>query len=78
MIIHKCPICESEIEVADNAKTGDRFTCPGCFAQLALYRHKHKIIIGCAICKEAVFNPENCEDCTRRQEKKKFLEEGRL
>ncbi|MFH1683747.1 MAG: hypothetical protein ABIA67_02560 [Candidatus Margulisiibacteriota bacterium] len=73
-----CPVCEGPIEIPDSAKIGDRLTCPNCFAQLALYKHKKEQIIGCAICKEAVFNPENCEDCTRREEKKRLLEEGRL
>ena len=78
MKTHKCPICESEIEISDDAKIGDRYTCPSCFAQLALYKHRHKMVIGCAICKEENFNPENCEDCSRREEKKRLLEEGRL
>lgn len=78
MKTHKCPICDEEIDIPDKFKRGQRITCPNCFAQLALYVHKGATILGCAICKESIFNPENCENCENRREKKRLLEEGRL
>jgi len=74
----QCNICETKIEIPANAKHGDRITCPNCFAQLGLYRVKGKLYIGCAICKESVFDPAGCEACERRREKKLIIEEGRL
>lgn len=78
MIKLNCPICENAIELPDNSKEKQRVTCPNCFAQLALYKHNGKHVLGCAICKEPLFDPANCEDCERRREKKKILEEGAL
>lgn len=78
MIKLNCPICENAIELPDNPKEKQRVTCPNCFAQLALYKHKGKHVLGCAICKEPLFDPANCGDCERRREKKKILEEGTL
>lgn len=78
MIDLKCPICENKIELPDSTKDGQRVTCPTCFAQLAFYKFKGKNVLGCAICKEPVFDPANCGDCERRREKQKLLEEGRL
>ncbi len=74
----ECPICENNIDIAKDAKSGTRITCDNCFAQLALYSHKGKIVLGCAMCKESIFEPENCGNCERRREKKRLLEEGRL
>lgn len=78
MQTRKCNVCETEIEIPDNPKHGQRITCPNCFAQMAIYLIKGKHVIGCAICKESIFDPENCENCERRREKKRLLEEGRL
>jgi hypothetical protein len=74
----KCHVCEGEVEVQDNSKPGTRVTCPQCFAQLGLYRVKGKFVLGCAICKEPVFDPNACARCERNREKKTLLEEGRL
>lgn len=74
----KCPICETKIEIAADARSGQRLTCPNCFAQLAVFSHQGKRVLGCAICKEPLFDPGNCEDCERRRERKKILEAGEL
>ena len=74
----KCPVCEFKIELPDNTRSGKRVTCPNCFAQMALFKHKGKQVLGCALCKDPVFDPGNCEECERRREKKKILEEGAL
>lgn len=73
-----CPVCENEIEISEGAKEGKRLTCQNCFAQLALYKYKGKKLLACAFCKEPLFDPEQCEGCERRREKKKIIEEGRL
>jgi DNA-directed RNA polymerase subunit RPC12/RpoP len=78
MPVYKCPICETENDISDQTGIGERITCPGCFAQLALHKYKGKRVLACAICKEPVFDPANCDDCERRREKKSLLEEGRL
>jgi C4-type Zn-finger protein len=78
MINLNCPICESAIELTEKTKQKERVTCPNCFAQLAFYLHGGKPILGCAICKEPIFDPGNCGDCERRRERQKLLEEGRL
>jgi hypothetical protein len=75
---HKCPVCENPIELTEGAKEGKRVTCPNCFAQLAWHKHKGKFFLACPTCKEAAFDPMNCEECDRRIEKRKLLEEGRL
>jgi len=59
-------------------RAGDRLTCPGCFAQLGLFLRKGKFEVGCAMCKEPVFDPDACEECERRHEKKKLIEDGQL
>ena len=74
----KCPVCEYPIELPATARAGKRVTCPDCFAQMALFKHKGKALLGCALCKEPVFDPKNCEECERRRDKKKILEEGAL
>jgi len=73
-----CPICEARIQVPDQVKKGERITCPNCFAQLGAHKQRGKIILACAFCKEPVFDPVNCDECERRHEKRKILEEGRL
>lgn len=73
-----CPICENKIELHHHPKNGERITCPNCFSQLAFYEHNHNISIGCAMCKESIFDPSGCGECERRNEKKRLLEEGRL
>jgi hypothetical protein len=75
---YPCPVCESNIDISVKVKSGERLTCDSCFAQLSLRKHDGKMILACAICKETVFDPGNCEDCERRREKKRLLEEGRL
>ena len=75
----KCPICETNIEFPDNAKAGERATCSNCYAQLGLNKHRGKWVIGCAFCKEPVFDPASCDECERRHEKRRqLIEEGRL
>jgi hypothetical protein len=78
MKTYKCPICDSEIELADDTRPGERLTCPNCYTQLALRKHRGKLILTCPTCKEEVFDPQNCEECDRRMDKKKLLDEGRL
>jgi len=74
----KCPICETKITVEDSAPKGQRITCPNCYAQLAIQQVKDKKFLACAICKEAVFEPDNCEECERRRERKKLINDGEL
>ncbi len=78
MKTYKCPICDNDIGIPEETKTGERLTCPHCFAQLALHKHKRELLFACAICKEPVFDPNQCSECERRREKKQILEEGRL
>jgi hypothetical protein len=73
-----CNVCEFKIEISDKAKHGERVTCPNCFAQLGLYKHKGKFFLGCAICKDAAFDPNSCAVCERNRERKALLEEGKL
>jgi C4-type Zn-finger protein len=79
MKLLKCPICEANIEIHEKTKGGERLTCPNCFAQLALYKHRGKLVFGCAYCKELVFDPAACDECERRHERKRqLIEEGKL
>jgi hypothetical protein len=78
MKTYQCPICDNNIEVHDHTKPGERITCPHCFAQLALHKHKGQLVFACAICREPVFDPSQCAECERRRERKLILEEGRL
>ncbi|NQT29525.1 MAG: hypothetical protein HQ596_03025 [Candidatus Saganbacteria bacterium] len=78
MINLNCPVCETKIELPDLTEAGHRLNCLNCFAELAFYKWKGKNVLGCALCKEPVFEPQNCENCERRLEKKRLLEEGRL
>lgn len=78
MLKLSCPICEAPVEVPPLVEERTRVTCHNCFAQLAVYRQKDEIILTCAMCKESIFDPENCENCDRRREKKRIFEEGRL
>ena len=78
MKTYQCPICEGPIELDEKTQVDQRLTCPNCFAQLALRKHKHRLVLTCPTCKEEVFDPQNCEECSRRAEKKKLLDEGRL
>ncbi len=73
-----CPICENPIELPESAKAKDRITCPNCFAQLALHDVHGKLVIGCALCKEPQFDPENCGNCETRREKQTIIKEGKL
>lgn len=77
-MILPCNICEYKIDVPDNTKPGARITCPNCFAQLGLYKYKGQFVLGCAICKEPVFDPNVCAMCERNRERKTILEEGKL
>jgi primosomal protein N' len=74
----KCPVCEFKIELPAKGQAGERITCTNCFAQMALYNHKGKLILGCALCKEPMFDPANCEECERRRERKKIIDGGEL
>lgn len=78
MIKIKCHICENDIELPDKVKEGERVTCPSCFAQTAVFKHKGKVILACAFCKDEDFDPTNCGKCERRRELKKIYEEGVL
>ncbi|MBU0672612.1 MAG: hypothetical protein KJ732_06265 [Candidatus Margulisbacteria bacterium] len=78
MAIFECPVCESKIDVPEQTKLKERLTCPSCFSQLSLQNYKGKNILTCAVCKEPVFDPVNCEDCDRLRDKQKLLDEGRL
>ncbi|MBI5400264.1 hypothetical protein HZB07_06660 [Candidatus Saganbacteria bacterium] len=78
MAVHRCPICDHEIDVPANFKPGQRLTCPYCFVQLALHQHKREVFLACPVCKEAVFDPQTCENCETRRDRKRFLDEGRL
>lgn len=73
-----CNICEGKIDVPENTKSGTRITCPHCFAQLGIYKVKGELVVGCALCKEAVFDPTSCGECERRREKRTIIEEGKL
>lgn len=74
-----CPVCENNIDLPDKAKTGERVTCPTCFAQLALHKIGGRLLLACAICKNPVFDPAECGNCERRREKKRaIIEEGKL
>ena len=73
-----CNICEYKIDIPDGTKSGVRITCPNCFAQLGLYKVRGKFVLGCAICKESVFDPDGCAKCERNRERKALLEEGKL
>ncbi len=77
-MIYQCPICETNNEVSDSAKKGERITCMGCSAQLSLYKYKGKLIIACALCDKPTFDPVNCDECERRHELKKLYKEGEL
>ena len=78
MAVYKCPICESNFDVADNTKPGQRLSCPTCSAQLALRKHRGKLVLTCPTCKEEIFDPQNCEECETKREKQRLLNEGRL
>jgi hypothetical protein len=78
MSLLNCPVCEHKIEVADTARERKRVTCQNCFAQLAVFKLKGEKILGCALCKDPVFDPFLCGECERRQEKRSLLEEGHL
>jgi hypothetical protein len=78
MASYKCPICDTKLEIADTVRIGERITCTNCYAQLALRKHKRRKILTCPTCKEEIFDPQNCEECDTRREKKRLLEEGRL
>lgn len=64
-MIVKCPICETNIELKDSTKERTRFSCPVCFAQLALSRSNGKSRAICALCKKP--NPE-CSSCDEREQ----------
>ncbi len=74
----QCPICEHPIQIPETEKERTRITCPHCFAQLGLRKHKGEWILGCAFCKEPTFDPGDCDECERRHEKKKLIEDGKL
>ncbi|HVN67997.1 MAG TPA: hypothetical protein VMT55_06455 [Candidatus Sulfotelmatobacter sp.] len=79
MIKLNCPICDWPIELTEQIKHGHRITCPNCFAQLGAFKHNGKFTLACALCREPLFDADNCAECDyRKADKKKFLEEGRL
>jgi hypothetical protein len=73
-----CNVCETKLDIPEGSKPGMRLTCTNCFAQLGLYKVKGQFFLGCAMCKEAVFDPNACARCERNREKKAILEEGKL
>ncbi|OGC32568.1 hypothetical protein A2311_04460 [candidate division WOR-1 bacterium RIFOXYB2_FULL_48_7] len=73
-----CPVCETKIDLPAKAKVGDRITCPVCFAQMGLFKHKDKFVLACALCKDPEFDPGKCGDCERRHDQKKLWESGKL
>jgi len=60
----RCTVCDHEIELPDDIKEDDRFTCPNCFAQLSLKILNGKKVARCAVCKKGVM--ECGFDCERR------------
>jgi len=71
----KCSVCEHELNLPDETKEGERFSCPNCFAQLALRIVNGKKVARCAVCNKEVL--ECSEDCERRlteREKRGFFD----
>jgi len=71
----KCTVCEHEIELPENIKEGDRFTCSNCFAQLALKIIQGRMEARCAVCPIDVLEcPEDCERKFAEREKRGFFD----
>jgi len=71
----KCTVCEHEIELPETVKEGDRFTCPNCFAQLALKIAHGRLVARCAVCqKESLDCPMDCERKYSEREKRGFFD----
>ncbi len=71
----KCNVCEHKITLPPDIKEGGRFTCPKCFAQLALGIEKGKKVAKCAVCTKNVL--ECSPDCERKlfeKEKRGFFD----
>ena len=71
----KCTVCEHELDLPEGLKEGDRFTCPNCFAQLALHIFNGKKVARCAVCTKEL--KECGDDCERRlaeREKRGFFD----
>ena len=71
----KCSVCEFDIALPETVKEDDRFTCPNCFAQLALKIIHGKKVARCAVCREGRL--ECGADCERRlveKEKRGFFD----
>jgi hypothetical protein len=66
MIKLKCSVCEADIEIKDSAKVGERFTCPNCFAQLALKMVNGEKVARCAVCAKGKETMECTDDCERK------------
>jgi hypothetical protein len=70
-----CNVCEHEIHLPEETQEGERFTCPNCFAQLALRIVNGKKVARCAVCREG--KTECGLDCERRfneREKRGFFD----
>lgn len=71
----KCSVCESPLELPDDIKEGDRFTCTNCFAQLALKIINGKMQARCAVCRKEVLEcPQDCETKFSEREKRGFFD----
>ena len=71
----KCTVCEHVIDLPDEAKEGERFTCPNCFAQLVLRIANGKKVARCAVCNKEL--KECGSDCERKiveREKRGFFD----
>jgi hypothetical protein len=71
----KCTVCDHDIDLPDEAKDGERFSCPNCFAQLSLKIINGKKVARCAVCSREML--ECSEDCERRlseREKRGFFD----
>lgn len=66
MLIVKCSVCETPIELPDKTKSGDRFTCTNCFAQLHLREINGEKVARCAVCLSGEEALECSEDCERK------------
>ena len=68
-----CPVCETKFEISQSVKPGGRFSCPHCFAQLALRKigKEHKAV--CAICKSPTMDCKSCDELEIRRTEKDLI-----
>jgi len=75
MFTVKCSVCDTGLELKDDTKVGDRFTCTNCFAQLVLRIDQGQKVARCALClkgNEALECDENCERVIDYEKKRGF------